>query len=218
MEEEELAFLSAIVAEPDDDRLRLVYAEWLEEHGHCDRSVFLRLQVQAAAAPTAYKVPLAMLEEAVRLRDAGPAAWEAAVVPRLAPYFSLRNQYERGLLTGVRGEVGRLLVDLPDLWRLAPLRRVDLLDYTDSLARLLRLPELSRLRRLTVKAPSNPAETERFLLTLTASPPVAGLEYAIWCSALLGPPQIVGEDNCIEWLSPDDWNRIRAWNPSVVPC
>ena len=30
------AFLDAIFAQPDDDTPRLVYADWLEEHGHAD--------------------------------------------------------------------------------------------------------------------------------------------------------------------------------------
>jgi uncharacterized protein (TIGR02996 family) len=42
------AFLHAIRADPDDDSTRLVYADWLEEHGDPDRAEFIRLQVQRA--------------------------------------------------------------------------------------------------------------------------------------------------------------------------
>jgi uncharacterized protein (TIGR02996 family) len=38
------AFLQAILAAPDDDAPRLVYADWLEEHGQPERAEFIRLQ------------------------------------------------------------------------------------------------------------------------------------------------------------------------------
>src|SRR5262249_13501753 len=39
-------FLRAICASPDDDTVRLVYADWLEEHGDAVRAEFIRLQCQ----------------------------------------------------------------------------------------------------------------------------------------------------------------------------
>lgn len=218
MDTEEVAFLAAIVARPDDDLLRLVYADWLEEHGHSDRSTFLRKQVQAASGSPVRVITQAILEENVRLRAAAPAAWAtwaftlaaADFGPRLAPYFGIHDRYERGLLTVVQGGVAQLLVDLPELFRLAPLRDVVLVDYADELAQLLQLGELSRLRRLVVQAPRDPEFTEQFLLALTQSRPVSGLYYAIDYEEA----EFEEEEDL---LSPDDWNRIREWNPSVVP-
>jgi uncharacterized protein (TIGR02996 family) len=45
---EEAAFLEAILAAPDDDTLRLVYADWLEERGD-PKGEFIRLQCAHAA-------------------------------------------------------------------------------------------------------------------------------------------------------------------------
>src|ERR1043165_1555580 len=42
------AFLKAIIDNPDDDAVRLVYADWLEEHGDTDRAEFIRLQIEVA--------------------------------------------------------------------------------------------------------------------------------------------------------------------------
>ena len=42
------AFLSAIVAEPDDDTARLVAADFLEENGEPARAAFIRIQVELA--------------------------------------------------------------------------------------------------------------------------------------------------------------------------
>src|SRR5262249_32706484 len=47
----EAALLQAIVENPADDAARLVYADWLEEHGDIDRAGFIRVQVQRAALP-----------------------------------------------------------------------------------------------------------------------------------------------------------------------
>lgn len=41
-------FVTAIVAEPDDDTLRLVAADFLEENGDADRAAFIRVQVALA--------------------------------------------------------------------------------------------------------------------------------------------------------------------------
>jgi uncharacterized protein (TIGR02996 family) len=45
----EAAFLEAIRAAPHDDGLRLVYADWLEEHGQSDKAEFLRLDCRLTA-------------------------------------------------------------------------------------------------------------------------------------------------------------------------
>ncbi len=44
-------FLETILANPDDDTPRLVYADWLEEHGETERAEFLRLECQLARLP-----------------------------------------------------------------------------------------------------------------------------------------------------------------------
>src|SRR4051794_32323007 len=44
----EEAFLSAIRANPDDDGVRLIYADWLEENGQPQRGEFLRVQIELA--------------------------------------------------------------------------------------------------------------------------------------------------------------------------
>jgi uncharacterized protein (TIGR02996 family) len=41
-------FLQTILASPDDDAPRLVFADWLEEAGDCDRAEFIRLQCEMA--------------------------------------------------------------------------------------------------------------------------------------------------------------------------
>lgn len=45
------ALLAAIAAAPDDDTPRLVFADWLDEHGDHDRAALIRLQVELARLP-----------------------------------------------------------------------------------------------------------------------------------------------------------------------
>jgi uncharacterized protein (TIGR02996 family) len=40
------AFLDVIIANPQDDVVRLVYADWLEENGEPERAEFIRLQIK----------------------------------------------------------------------------------------------------------------------------------------------------------------------------
>jgi len=42
------AFLRPIIESPEDDALRLVYADWLEEHGDAARAEFIRAQCALA--------------------------------------------------------------------------------------------------------------------------------------------------------------------------
>jgi len=41
-------FTRAICADPDDDTTRLVFADWLEEHGEPERAEFIRVQIEHA--------------------------------------------------------------------------------------------------------------------------------------------------------------------------
>src|SRR5919199_887033 len=45
------AFLDAVLDAPEDDAPRLVYADWLDEHGDHDRAEFIRVQVERVRLP-----------------------------------------------------------------------------------------------------------------------------------------------------------------------
>ncbi|MDY3558293.1 TIGR02996 domain-containing protein [Gemmata sp. JC673] len=45
MDADERALLDAIIAEPDEDTPRLVYADWLDEHGGHERAELIRAQI-----------------------------------------------------------------------------------------------------------------------------------------------------------------------------
>lgn len=67
MHPEQLAFIDRILSDPDDDTVRLVFADWLEDHDQADRAVFIRNSINGVEVPEA------------QLKDDGPEyelTWE----------------------------------------------------------------------------------------------------------------------------------------------
>ena len=58
MLEGEYEWLSAVVSNLADDNTKLVYADWLQEHGDEDRAEFLRKFVAAAETMNEFDFPL----------------------------------------------------------------------------------------------------------------------------------------------------------------
>ena len=46
LEAERQAFLDAIIAEPEDDALRLIYADWIDDRGESERAKLIRVQIE----------------------------------------------------------------------------------------------------------------------------------------------------------------------------
>src|SRR6476661_7167875 len=61
------ALLSTIAAPPDADLPRLIYADWLEEHGQLDRARLIRVQIELARLPDNEGEPTALQVEEEQL-------------------------------------------------------------------------------------------------------------------------------------------------------
>jgi uncharacterized protein (TIGR02996 family) len=75
------ALLAAVLAEPDDDAPRLIYADWLDERGHPERAAFIRLQVEQARLSKHDPRADVLAFRAARLFDRHGADW-VAELPR----------------------------------------------------------------------------------------------------------------------------------------
>jgi uncharacterized protein (TIGR02996 family) len=85
------AFLCTIREHPDDDGPRLVYADWLEEHGECARAEFIRVQCELENNPDDERWQALARREAELLAEHGPQ-W-------LGPWPLSRNvKLRRGFL------------------------------------------------------------------------------------------------------------------------
>src|SRR5438046_2537388 len=115
--------LQAVLAEPQDDALRLVYADWLEEHGDPDRAELIRLQCELARLePSDRRGQRLRRRERALLREHGKE-W-AGPLGRLkcSPYLGWR----RGFVDSVREvEAQEFLDHLPAFFERHPLRVVE---------------------------------------------------------------------------------------------
>jgi uncharacterized protein (TIGR02996 family) len=76
------ALLAAVLAAPDDDAPRLIYADWLDERGQPERAAFIRLQVERARLSKHDPRADVLAFRAARLFDRHGADW-VAELPRL---------------------------------------------------------------------------------------------------------------------------------------
>ena len=106
------ALVQAILHAPDDDAPRLVYADWLDEHGDADRAEFIRVQSRMARLPF-YDPTYAPLDRRSRaLLAVHQAGWR---LPGLAAQQVFRRGFveeltlSAGLFTGRAADIfGRL--------------------------------------------------------------------------------------------------------------
>jgi uncharacterized protein (TIGR02996 family) len=98
------ALEAGIVARPDDDTARLVFADWLDEHGEHSRAEFVRLQIEWERAERFSAPWLELIGRMSALIKADPREFDTEPVSRLAPV-----PFRRGLTEAVRFTVGRIL-------------------------------------------------------------------------------------------------------------
>ena len=113
-------FLRTICEAPDDDLPRLIFADWLDEHGD-PRGEFIRLQIELARGPSA--AGASALEERERqLLFQHRSAW----LHRLDPEWRGDAVFERGFIAEVT--VGALeFIRNADRWlRYQPILKVAL--------------------------------------------------------------------------------------------
>jgi uncharacterized protein (TIGR02996 family) len=78
------ALLEAIQREPDDDTLRLVYSDWLEENGDPERAEFIRVQIEAERHLTGLPEHTRLTDRAVELLSKNASAWANSYEPAIA--------------------------------------------------------------------------------------------------------------------------------------
>ncbi len=142
------ALLRAIVQNPQDDWPRLVYADWLEEHGQAERAELIRVQIQRANLPhdDPQQPPLRTRER--HLLDEYSNRW-------LAPVQALLRQvtFCRGFPEFARVETHLFLREHAALFRFLPtLRGLHLYNAAAHLHGLILSPGLAPVRELSIAA------------------------------------------------------------------
>src|SRR5262245_8094571 len=79
-------FLQAIRDHPEDDAPRLIYADWLEEHGDARRAEFIRLQCRLARLDDTDPARPDLLDREWELLTVYRTRWQPLAPPVLATY------------------------------------------------------------------------------------------------------------------------------------
>ena len=170
------ALLQAVFDRPDDDLPRLVYADWLEEHGDPARAEFIRVQCRIAVREAETAVPESD-PDAARCREleaAHAARWraETGVAVRGTAWHGFRRGFPGTTVFSAVALVraaNRLAARVP-----VELVRVSILS-TEHARALAKSAALARVRDLTVCDPTaGTADPGLTLRTLLASPHAAG--------------------------------------------
>jgi uncharacterized protein (TIGR02996 family) len=140
------ALLQEILADPDNDTPRLVYADYLEEHGDEARADFIRIQCTLARLDEGDEHRPALEARQKQLQDAHRNAW-------LAPFFSrgvFLWEFRRGFVERVTMHADRFLKHAAVLFDLAPVREAALDNVSGCFSRLVKCRHLARLAGLTL--------------------------------------------------------------------
>jgi uncharacterized protein (TIGR02996 family) len=166
------AFVEAIREDPDDDGVRLVYADWLEEHGDPDRAELIRVQITLETlAGGAEARPALIAREQALLTEHG-ARWAE---PLKGLVWSWR--FRRGFVEAVGVEGSEPFArQLKQVIELVPLRSLTL-GSQDPNARHMHAaaPFMTRLRRLQFGYPNFGGRSRRAETTFFGRPELRGL-------------------------------------------
>jgi uncharacterized protein (TIGR02996 family) len=142
------ALFRAILANPDDDAPRLVYADWLDEHGDPDRAMFIRAQVQLArrtAGPGEHRKLRALGRKLLRTNR---NAWTAHL-----PAWARDPVFRRGFVERITCPVDTYLGRADELRRRTPLTGVRLTGSGDLAVPLFRSRTLDGLHFIALSCP-----------------------------------------------------------------
>ncbi len=139
------ALRGAIIAQPDDDTLRLVYADWLDESGQPDRASFIRAQVWAAQAEPFSPEARKHAAIAKRLLDQSRPSW----VKRINPWV-MAAEFRRGFIEHATVNVANFPRDAAALFVTEPVRSLQMTRTVPDheLEPFFDTPELARVARL----------------------------------------------------------------------
>jgi uncharacterized protein (TIGR02996 family) len=140
---------AAIVAQPDDDIVRLVYADWLEENGQPARAQFIRAQVAAAQAEPFGPAAREHERAAAALLGAHPE-WRQPL-----KRWAESAEFARGFVESAQVNAATFPRNAEAVFAAEPVRALRVIRFASttgvvSLAPLFDTPSLERITRLDV--------------------------------------------------------------------
>lgn len=139
------ALLRAVLTAPDDDAPRLVYADWLDEHGDPARAAFIRAQVELARPSTDRSRRQHLVQTEQTLLRANGSDWSAWLPP-----WVQEREFRRGFVEAIRCEASDFISRADEVRLRTPLSAVRVGGNEDLAVPLFRSRALDGLRALTV--------------------------------------------------------------------
>src|SRR5262245_10092846 len=127
--DEQAALLGACVAHPDDDTARLVYADWLHEHGDEEQAQFIRDSIKLASMKPRAKGRMALANRLKILAESSGDRWLTKLGVPIVKYILI--DYTRGLVEGAYfSQPVNFHTAVDRLFRVAPIRRLNLNSFS----------------------------------------------------------------------------------------
>lgn len=161
------ALLRAVLAAPDDDAPRLIYADWLDEHGQPDRARFIRTQIELARLPAGDPRRPQLVQVERTLLKANRPAWTTWLPP-----WAHAGEFRRGFLDTIRCEAADFIAGADEVRLRTPLSAVQLDGHAGLAVTLFHNRVLDGLRFLTLSVPVQAGEWQH----LATSPFLGRLE------------------------------------------
>lgn len=140
--------LAAVLAAPRDDAPRLAYAQHLSACGD-PRGTFIQLQLRWRPVPEDYP----LYQAAQKLQEQHGASWLPQVRGLGTPV------YQRGFIQSLELKAADFADGAEAIFRAEPVEELTLTESEAHLARIAELPELARLRKVTLAYGRDPGFT-----------------------------------------------------------
>ncbi len=140
------ALFASILLEPEEDLPRLVFADWLEEHGQTEWAEFIRVQIEAETTPRTEPRYKELNRRSRKLLAKQKEVW-------LYPFQKLLPgclvKFERGFVSIIKASYSYVFFNAQQLWPLAPVREVQV---TDGLRNISELCWIERPPHVRIRA------------------------------------------------------------------
>jgi uncharacterized protein (TIGR02996 family) len=142
------ALFQAILDEPDDDALRLVYADWLEENGQPERAEFIRVQILLSKIGNDKRSRARLETQQAELLTEHKEEWLAPLMPFAFTDMSDDPcEFRRGFVECMDLEGEAFVEQAADILLLTPLR-IGRFPDQEEYGELAACPYLARFREL----------------------------------------------------------------------
>jgi carbon storage regulator CsrA len=178
---EELAFLQSILESPDDESIRLIFADWLEDRDD-PRGEFIRLQCRLAKLSAYHEESADLQQRECELLSEHGEQWRAYL-----PAVLRSSPLRRGFVESVEMTAREFLEHAGEIFASAPVRRLRVLPgrlpFVSAASALARSPHLARLAEIDMED-LDLSDADAALLA--ASPHVGGLTRLCLARNLIG--------------------------------